>query len=143
MCEILGYNNFCSACEGSKVENGELLCRYKNGKFYGLPVKHVLLAPCMKIKKATMEQDYIKIAKHCIGLDRKKPYIRHGKKFYRPYRNYFYTGSYHDDWDNLVLAGYAEQGDRNQHGGYTYWLTREGLDWLGNELGIKIYDESD
>ncbi len=90
-----------------------------------------------------MEQDYIKIAKHCIGLDRKKPYIRHGKKFYRPYRNYFYTGSYHDDWDALVCAGYAKQGERNQHGGYTYWLTREGLDWLGNELGIQIYDESD
>lgn len=48
MCEILGYNNFCSACKGSSEENGELMCRDKNGKFYGLPVKQVLMAPCMK-----------------------------------------------------------------------------------------------
>lgn len=39
MC-VLGYN-FCSACKGSKEENGELICRDRNGKFYGLPVKNV------------------------------------------------------------------------------------------------------
>lgn len=50
MC-VLGYNNFCSACKGSKEENGELICKDKNGKFYGLPVKNVLMAPCMKPKK--------------------------------------------------------------------------------------------
>lgn len=91
-----------------------------------------------------MEQNYIEIAKHCIGLDRKKPYTRHGRQFYRPYRNYFTTGSNHDDWDVMVDAGYAKRSEsRNQHGGYSYWLTRNGLDWLGNELGITIYDESD
>lgn len=92
-----------------------------------------------------MEQNntYLELAKHCIGLDRKKPYIRHKKKFYRPYRNFFTTGKDHDDWDALVSTGYAKRGEQNQHGGYTYWLTREGLDWLGNELGMKIYDESD
>lgn len=50
MCDVLGYNNFCSACKGSRKENRELICRDKNGKFYGLPVKPVLLAPCMKRK---------------------------------------------------------------------------------------------
>lgn len=48
MCEILGYNNFCAACNGSEEENGELVCKDKNGKFYGLPVKQVLAAPCIK-----------------------------------------------------------------------------------------------
>lgn len=90
-----------------------------------------------------MENAYIELAKHCIGLDRKKPYIRHGKKFYRPYRNYYATGKNHNNWDDMVAAGYADHSEKNSHGGYTYWLTRSGLDWLGKELGITIYDESD
>lgn len=48
MCEVLGYNNFCSACKGSREENGELVCKDKDGKFYGIAVKQVLMAPCMK-----------------------------------------------------------------------------------------------
>lgn len=87
--------------------------------------------------------NYIELAKHFIGLDRKKPYIRHGKKFYRPYRNFFSSGRSHGNLDTMVDAGYVERGEKNQHGGYTYYMTRQGLDWLGNELGIKIYDEED
>ncbi len=86
---------------------------------------------------------YIELAKHCIGLDRKKPYIRHGKKFYRPYRNYFATGIKLGGWEGLEAAGYAKRGEQNQHGGYIFWLTRAGLDWLGEQLGINIYDEAD
>ena len=29
------------------------------------------------------------IAAHMIGLDYKRPYIRHGRRYYKPYRNYF------------------------------------------------------
>ena len=86
---------------------------------------------------------YIELAKHCIGLDRKKPYSRNGKKFYRPYRNYFATSSTGcdlDDWEAMKSAGYADKWKQNQHGGYTFYLTREGLDWLGEELGIHIYE---
>ena len=50
MSEILGYKNFCSVCKGSKEENGELMCKDKDGRFYGLSVKNVLLAPCIKRK---------------------------------------------------------------------------------------------
>lgn len=50
MCEILGYNNFCAACKGSREENGELVCRDKDGRFYGLTVENVLMCPCMKPK---------------------------------------------------------------------------------------------
>lgn len=35
-----------------------------------------------------MDEIKIKLAKHCIGLDRKKPYKRHRRYFYKPYRNY-------------------------------------------------------
>lgn len=35
------------------------------------------------------EDRCIELAKHCVGLDRKNPYTRHGKKWYKPYRNYY------------------------------------------------------
>jgi len=57
MCEVLGYNNFCSACKGSMEENGELICHDKDGAFYGLPVKCVLLAPCMIFKEEMKRKD--------------------------------------------------------------------------------------
>lgn len=31
----------------------------------------------------------IEICKHMVGLDSERPYHRHGKAFYRAYRNYF------------------------------------------------------
>lgn len=43
-----------------------------------------------------------------------------------------------------MQAGYAERDEeKNQYGGYTYRLTRVGLDWLGEKLGIHIYDEEE
>ena len=94
-----------------------------------------------------MDNGFIELAKHCIGFGRRKPYTRHGKKFYRPYRNYFATAGSGDDyeaWELMVSAGYAEHEEsQNQHGGYIYHMTRDGLDWLGNKTGIVIHDEED
>lgn len=91
-----------------------------------------------------MTSNCIERMKHCIGLDRHKPYKRHGKKFYRPYRNGYATGKDHQGWDELVTDGYAGRSEEpNQHGGYVYWLTRKGLDYLGEQLDITIYDEAD
>lgn len=87
-----------------------------------------------------MNQEQIELMKHCIGLDNKKPYIRHGKKFYRPYRNYYFTGAPDEEWDIIVSAGYANHGEQNTYGGYTYWLTRKGLNYLGVYIGATIYD---
>lgn len=87
---------------------------------------------------------YIEYAKHCIGLNRKEPYKRHGRLYYRPYRNYFYaSGNQSEIWNVMFAAGYADCGAENSNGGHTYWLTRAGLDWLGEKLGIHIYDEED
>lgn len=90
------------------------------------------------------DNEYISLASHAIGLDHKKPYKRHGKLFYRSYRNY-YDASIKDCelWDLMVDAGYAEAGRKDRYGGRMYWLTRKGLDWLGEKLCIKIYDEED
>ena len=87
---------------------------------------------------------YVRFAVHAIGLDRNKPYKRHGKLFYRPYRNY-YAASPKDSevWEVMVAAGYAEAGRKDRYGGRMYWLTRKGLDWLGEQIGVHIHDESD
>lgn len=94
--------------------------------------------------KNEIKKKQICFASHAIGLDQKKPYKRHGRYFYKPYRNY-YDASYksYEIWDLLVADGYAEVGKKNKYGGRTYYLTRKGLDWLGEELGIVIYDEED
>lgn len=45
------------------------------------------------------EEPYVSVARHAIGLDNKNPYIRHGRKFYKPYRNYFATAPQFDDYE--------------------------------------------
>ncbi len=49
MC-VLGYNNFCAACAGSRKEDDRLMCADEHGVYKGLPVECVLLAPCFKPK---------------------------------------------------------------------------------------------
>lgn len=85
---------------------------------------------------------YIKLAMHAIGLDRKKPYTRHGKKFYKPYRNFFATHRECKDyefWEEMKNAGYANSNATEK--GEMFWLTRDGLDWLGEHIGVYIHDE--
>ena len=89
------------------------------------------------------EAKAIETAKHMIGMDYKKPYKRHGRMLYRPYRNFFAAGRGGEpelDW--LVSQGrsimrVAEPGIH----GSNYYLTRDGLDWLGDAIGVHIYDE--
>lgn len=91
------------------------------------------------------ENRYIELCKHAIGMGQRKPYKRHGKMFYRPYRNYFAAGKGHRDfeaWETLEAAGYAKSVQRKEHG-KMFWLTRAGLDWLGEQLNMHIYDEED
>lgn len=85
---------------------------------------------------------------HTIGLklngssNRRRLYTRHGKRFYKPYRNYF-SGN-NKELDKLVDAGLMEMISETVHGieDYrTYWFNRKGLDWLGNQIGITIRNE--
>ena len=75
---------------------------------------------------------YVRQAMHCIGLDYAKPYTRHGKKFYKPYRNHYDAGGKDiETWDALTYIGHAYKGNM-------YHLTAEGFRWLGRILDITI-----
>ena len=94
-----------------------------------------------KITYCTMRQK----ALHTIGLNSGnvgwRLYTRHGKKYYKPYRNYFYGND--RDLDKLVDAGYMECCTEQDHEkkSKTYWFNRDGLDWLGQQINIIIHDE--
>lgn len=90
-------------------------------------------------------QQEIKEMQHAIGLDYKKPYKRHGKLFYKPYRNYFCTNPSNKLWQGLVNLGYAQMGEIQKHqdgiDSVCFFVTRRGLDMLGGYMNCKIYDE--
>ena len=95
--------------------------------------------------KGKLYNQCIDYASHAVGLDYKNPYTRHGKKFYKPYRNYFGTVRNDKVWCELEKLGYAKCYDVkiiNQEEHASFKLTRSGLDWLGKVLDVKIYDET-
>ena len=74
----------------------------------------------------------VQIAAHMIGLNYKRPYIRHGRRYYKPYRDY-------ETLRKMEKKGYVVSGRPGEKGIY-FWITREGLDWLGRKLNIQIHD---
>lgn len=77
---------------------------------------------------------------HSIGMDHQKCYVRHKKKFYKPFRNYCSVEENSSDkvlWDKLVEKGYAKARVNKEN---VYYLTRKGLDYLGEQLNVSIYD---
>lgn len=87
------------------------------------------------------ENLYISCMKHCIGLDNQKPYKRHGRLFYKPYRNYFSTAHNDEAWEVIEGAGYAKRG-QERNGCVSFYLTEKGKAYLGEKLGIKIKSET-
>lgn len=87
----------------------------------------------------------VHLAAHAIGLIYKRPYARRGKWYFRPWRNYFnttYGARDWEGWENLYEKGYADvQPPGKNTKLWRYYLTRAGLDWLGEELGITILDK--
>ncbi|MBQ2461430.1 MAG: hypothetical protein II504_03230 [Clostridia bacterium] len=89
----------------------------------------------------------IRTMMHTIGLvpeGMRHAYKRHGKIFYRPYRNYFSTAPKCDGywmWERMEKAGHAECTKTKT--GEIWHLTRRGMDWLEMKLEMKIYDEED
>lgn len=78
----------------------------------------------------------IEICEHMVGLDYKRPYHRHGKAFYRAYRNFYADGPE----GNKILDKLPKElfiVHRNELGA-TYYLTQVGFDWLGRQLHITI-----
>lgn len=83
-------------------------------------------------------EHYRELIRHALGMDNRKAYIRHGKKFYKPYRNYFECTSDYPCWEKLVSAELA--GKKIQDKCILYFVTRTGMDWLEEHDGIHIYD---
>lgn len=89
-----------------------------------------------------IEDRCVYVASHAVGLDNRKPYTRHGKKFYKPYRNFYSTApkrSAYAIWRIMEDCGFAKSVELEQ--GVIFQLTRAGLDWLGAQLGVCIYNE--
>ena len=83
----------------------------------------------------------VRAMKHCIGMDYKTPYRRAGRLYYRPYRNHYSTGTNCDGVDiGLALEG-LEMAKRISPDSWTFYITRKGLDWLGEQIDVTIYDE--
>lgn len=84
----------------------------------------------------------VKIAAYTIGLDYKRPYQRHGRFFFRPYHNGFCTpvdSGFRQAFDGMVSDGYM---GAYQRGGMMYYhMTRAGIKWLGDLLGVTILME--
>lgn len=78
--------------------------------------------------------------KHCIG------YAEHrvrGRKYrkYTAYRNRYAAPCYLASWDDLVSRGFAKV-ERAPDSQYPlYWLTKTGMDALGEVLGCAILED--
>lgn len=77
---------------------------------------------------------------HCIGFDRRKPYTRHGRKFFKPYRNYYATRE-DELMEEAVKEGLLYK--RKSKNYMYYSVTDKGREWLGNEIGVVIYEEEE
>ena len=87
-----------------------------------------------------ISEDELKIAvdycKHMVGLDYERPYQRHGKLFYKPYRNHWEAPAYGNKiLDKLPRFLVTREADEM---GVLYALTVDGLKWLSRQLKITI-----
>lgn len=146
LCPLSDPEETCLGAEGKfgiKHKDGMLGCKHpknwveKRVEEYsnylgamGIDMDIAMVMPTEELERV------IKICKHMVGLDDKRPYHRHGKAFYRAYRNYYATGPQ----ENRLLDKLPEclftvhRGER----GATYCLTKTGLEWLGRQLHITI-----
>lgn len=92
----------------------------------------------MTISKSDLKK-IVELCKHTVGLDYKKPYHRHGKAFYKPYRNYYEGG------ENTLLNKLPSWiiNKKPYDKVILYSLTSDGLKWLGRQLKITIKQEAD
>ena len=149
-----GYADACGIADselGTTWKDGKLGCRlspktiYKKAdeyeRYLGIIGLEMGLEMDLEHHGISLETA-VEHAKHMVGLDGYgKTYTRKGKKYYKPYRNY---------WDGedpaLELMSHKAFGLVENHGTVTedgspyYRLTREGLDWLGRRLSITIRD---
>ena len=145
-CPLSDPEDVCPEAEGShglEHKDGVLGCKHpknwveKRDEEYSNYLGAMGLDMGIAMDMTTEELErVIEICKHIVGLVYKRPYHRHGKAFYRAYRNYY------DDVPegNRLLDKLPEclfTVHRDDHGA-TYHLTKTGLEWLGRQLHITI-----
>lgn len=90
--------------------------------------------------------DLDKTIEHClhmVGYDHHIPprvYHRHGKAFYRAYRNYWGNGKKpKEDFEVLCNFGLMSRNPATES--YYYHLTDAGLKWLGRRINVEIKED--
>lgn len=151
----------------SKINMNNCDCGGKSALFYDESGKyHVECTDCkcvVKFNAISMENakeiwnkgceiqnaELIDLMKHAVGLDYKNPYRRNGKKFYKPYRNYFNTIPTDKAWNEIMNSGCACMGSPKhfiendyEYDSVNFYLTRVGMDRLGEYLNIHIHNVS-
>lgn len=91
------------------------------------------------VQRGVDKQKVIDYCKHMIGMDNKGTYHRHGKEFYRPYRNYWAGKCKElDAMPNYLIEKCISANSDVALRDIEYHLTAEGKRWLGRQLHITI-----
>lgn len=147
-CPLAPYDDICPECEGEygiEYKDGSLGCRHPRNWVEKRDNEHAEaygdMGTDMGIEMSLTEEELtraIELCEHMIGLDYKSPYHRHGKAFYKPYRNYYEeTQDGNPILDKLPFSIMS----RTEGAAYVWYkLTEKGLAWLGRQLKITIWE---
>lgn len=151
-CPLASYDDVCPECEGEygiEYKDGSLGCRHPRNwvdkrdeecsNHYGDMGTDMGTDMGIEMSLNELELDAaINFCKHMIGLDYKSPYHRHGKAFYKPYRNYCEA----PQDGNPILDKLPFSVIERRQGAMFVWysLTKQGLAWLGRQLKITIWE---
>lgn len=147
-CPLSNPEDTCPEAEGEygiEHKDGVCGCRhpwnwaYKRETMYADALGEMGLDRGIEMDFAPEELERVtEICKHMVGLDYKRPYHRHGKAFYRAYRNYYEDVPEGNRLlDKLPECLFTVQRDER---GTTYHLTPTGLAWLGRQIGVVIHN---
>lgn len=145
-CPLSDPEDVCPEAEGEygyETSDGRLGCKHprnwaeKRANEYEDAIREMGID--MVIEMTFSPEEYarlLEICEHMVGLDYSRPYHRHGRAFYKPYRNY-YESPLHG---NPILDKLPEDVIDKERGFLSVWyrLTRYGMAWLGRQLHITI-----
>lgn len=117
-------------------ERAEYFCYLGYDDYFLMPTMEYTNENCKILEK------HCELMRQAIGMDNRKTYIRHGRRFYKPHRNRYVTHDKASDypyWERLVKAGLSVKNKDDSC--IWYSVTRRGMDWLGQHDGIHIYNE--
>lgn len=145
LCPI-AEDDMCPESEGKygiEHADGMLGCRHPKNWAKKRDEEHTEYLSDMGTDKGVelcISEDELKIAvdycKHMVGLDYERPYQRHGKLFYKPYRNHWEAPANGNKiLDKLPRFLVTREADEM---GVLYALTVDGLKWLSRQLKITI-----